>query len=172
MVSTEITDTQQESIYDAIRQAGGRLTVPMRIVVAIVLDGDGHPTADDIIAEANRRIPGIAPSTIYRVLGRLDELNIIEHVHAGTGAAFYQLKASSHVHLVCNECGAIINIPEKLFTQLSKNIRNRYQFEIAPRHAAIMGRCAACLTRNSADPEHLHANSAHHHHHHHHHDGY
>ena len=164
MVSARITDTQQESIYDAIRQAGGRLTVPMRIVVAIVLDGDGHPTADDIIAEANRRIPGIAPSTIYRVLGRLDELNIIEHVHAGTGAAFYQLKASSHVHLVCNECGTIINIPEKLFTQLSKTIRHQYQFEIGPRHAAIMGRCADCLERDSANPDHLHANTPHHHH--------
>ena len=164
MVSARITDTQQESIYDTIRQAGGRLTVPMRIVVAIVLDGDGHPTADDILAEANRRIPGIAPSTIYRVLGRLDELNIIEHVHAGTGGAFYQLRASSHVHLVCNECGTIINIPEKLFAQLSKTVRRDYHFDIEPRHAAIMGRCANCLGRSSNDPEHLHANSPHHHH--------
>ena len=163
MVSAQITDSQQESIYDTIRRAGGRLTVPMRIVIAIVLDGDGHPTADDILAEANRRIPGIAPSTIYRVLGRLDELNIIEHVHAGTGGAFYQLKASSHVHLVCNQCGTIINIPEELFTQLSTTVRRDYEFDIEPRHAAIMGRCANCRALNRTNPDHLHANSPHHH---------
>ena len=136
--------------------------MPLRTVVAIVLDGDGHPTADDLIAEANRRIPGIAPSTIYRVLGRLDELNIIEHVHVGTGAAFYQLCESSHVHLVCNECGTIINIPEDLFTQLSTAVRHAHGFALEPRHAALQGRCADCLARNSAIPEHRHSpNSAH-----------
>ena len=65
------------------------MTIPMRAVVSILLDSDRHPTADDLIVEVERRIPSIAPSTIYRVLSRLDELDIIEHVHSGTGPAFY-----------------------------------------------------------------------------------
>ena len=52
------------------------MTIPMRAVVSILLDSDRHPTADDLIVEVERRIPSIAPSTIYRVLSRLDELDI------------------------------------------------------------------------------------------------
>ena len=145
MVLSPIGESSEAKIFDAVRRAGGRLTMPMRVVVAILVDGDGHPTAEDLIDEVNRRAPGIAPSTIYRVLGRLDELEIIEHVHSGTGAAFYQLRESGHVHLVCSSCGAIINLPEAVFTQLTSSVLRQYQFEIEPRHAALLGRCGACL---------------------------
>lgn len=141
-----IFETREESIYATIRRAGGRLTVPMRVVIAILLDSDRHPTADDLIAAVNERIAGISPSTIYRVLSRLDELEVIEHVHSGTGPAFYQLHESSHVHLVCNTCGTIINIPETAFDELGKSVLAAYKFTIQPRHAALLGQCDDCVT--------------------------
>ncbi len=146
-------ETSQESIHAIIRGAGGRLTVPMRVVIAILLDSDRHPTADDLIAAVNERIAGISPSTIYRVLSRLDELGVIEHVHSGTGAAFYQLHQSSHVHLVCNTCAAIINIPGAVFDDLGKTVLTAYKFTIQPRHAALLGQCDNC-TATSAHVEH------------------
>lgn len=149
MDSDPISKTSQESIYAIIRGAGGRLTVPMRVVIAILLDSDRHPTADDLIAAVNERISGISPSTIYRVLNRLDELEIIEHVHAGTGPAFYQLHESSHVHLVCNTCENIINIPEAIFNILGKSVLAAYKFTIQPRHAALLGQCDDCATATS-----------------------
>ena len=160
-----IFETRQESIYAIIRRAGGRLTVPMRIVIAILLDSDRHPTADDLIAAVNERITGISPSTIYRVLSRLDELGVIEHVHSGTGPAFYQLHHSSHVHLVCNTCGAIINIPEATFDDLGKTVLAAFKFTIQPRHAALLGQCDDC-TAAGADVDHpaaMHPRSHQHH---------
>src|SRR5207248_3809852 len=77
-----LTDSAAEAIYDDIRRGGGRITVPTRMVVTVLLDTRRHLTADDIIAEVERRTPGVAPSTIYRVLQRLDELEIVEHVHS------------------------------------------------------------------------------------------
>ncbi len=148
-----IFETSQELIYAIIRGAGGRLTVPMRVVIAILLDSDRHPTADDLIAAVNERIAGISPSTIYRVLSRLDELGVIEHVHSGTGPAFYQLHESSHVHLVCNTCGTIINIPEASFDDLGKSVLAAYKFTIQPRHAALLGQCDRC-TAAGAHAEH------------------
>ena len=137
-------ETTEESIYAVVRRAGGRLTVPMRVVIAILLDSDRHPTAEDLIAAVNERVEGIAPSTIYRVLSRLDELGVIEHVHSGTGPAFYQLQEASHVHLVCNTCGTIINIPETTFNDLGKSVFAAYKFTIQPRHAALLGQCNGC----------------------------
>lgn len=137
-------ETAEESIHAIVRGAGGRLTVPMRVVIALLVDSDHHPTADDLIAAVNDRISGIAPSTIYRVLSRLDELEVIEHVHSGTGPAFYQLRQHSHVHLVCNTCGSITNIPETAFDDVRKSVLATFKFTLQPRHAALLGECGLC----------------------------
>jgi Fe2+ or Zn2+ uptake regulation protein len=163
MTSKSTPKTAQESIYTVIRRTGGRMTIPMRAVVSILLNSDRHPTADDLIVEVERRIPSIAPSTIYRVLSRLNELDIIEHVHSGTGPAFYQLHDSSHVHLVCNGCGTIINIPEQAFQQLSRDVLETYEFVVEPRHAALLGQCSRCSTAEDPLPRTQHGHDHHSH---------
>jgi Fur family transcriptional regulator, ferric uptake regulator len=146
VATTRIGGNQAEVIYGKIRSAGGRLTVPTRTVVSILLEGDGHLTADDLIAEVERRTPGIAPSTIYRVLQRLDEIDVIEHVHSGTGPAFYHLRERGHAHLVCNECGTIIDIPDSVLHDVARTVRRTYDFTVEPHHAALLGRCGQCAS--------------------------
>ena len=128
--------------------------MPMRVVVALLVDGDRHPTADDLIEAVNEQISGISPSTIYRVLNRLVELEVIEHVHSGTGPAFYQLRRHGHVHLVCNTCGTIANIPEAAFHDLANSLLTAYKFTLQPRHAALLGQCERCTVGTHA--EHIH----------------
>jgi Fur family ferric uptake transcriptional regulator len=139
-----IADSARDHIYGVIRAAGGRITAPTRAVVGILLDSDRHLTADDLIAEVDRRRPGIAPSTIYRILQRLDELDVIEHVHPGTGPTFYHLRELRHAHLICDDCGTIVDIPDRVFAGLSGTVQSTYGFTIEPHHAALLGRCARC----------------------------
>jgi Fur family transcriptional regulator, ferric uptake regulator len=140
------TETETEHLYDVIRRAGGRITVPTRTLIEILLGNHGHLTAEELIAEVDQRTPGVAPSTIYRLLQRFDELEIIEHVHSGTGPTFYQLRERGHAHLVCNGCGAIIDIPDRAFDPLVRRIKDTYHFAIDPHHAALLGQCADCAS--------------------------
>jgi Fur family ferric uptake transcriptional regulator len=112
--------------------------------VAIFVGTDEHLTADDLIAEVRRRAPGVAPSTVYRVLQRLGELAIIEHVHSGVGPAFYHLRDLGHAHLVCTGCGTVVDVPDSAFAQLSEASRQAFEFTIEPHHSAVLGRCARC----------------------------
>jgi Fe2+ or Zn2+ uptake regulation protein len=139
-----ITEMRTDRIYKMIREAGGRLTVPTRAVVDLLVGDQRHFTADDLIAEIGRRTPGISPSTIYRVLQRLDELGVIEHVHPGVGAAFYHLREDGHSHLLCNSCGRIIDVPDEVFAGLSHTVDETYSFAVEPHHAALLGRCRSC----------------------------
>ena len=135
-----------EQIYAAVRSGGGRLTVPLRVLVDVLIAGEDHPTADELIAAVESRTPGIAPSTIYRLLQRLEDAEVIEHIHVGRGPAVYHLRHNEHAHLVCHECGAIIGIPEATFDGLVRSIGRKYDFTIEPRHAALLGRCRRCVT--------------------------
>ena len=88
VTAVESRSDQEQRIHRLIRDAGGRLTVTARTVVAILIDAHQHLTAEDIIDEAQRRAPGIAPSTVYRLLQRLEELGAVEHIHSGHGPTF------------------------------------------------------------------------------------
>lgn len=131
-------------VHAMVRASGGRLTAPTRAIVSILASTEDHLTADDLIAEVERRVPGVAASTIYRVIQRLGEIDVIEHVHSGNGPAFYHLGAHGHAHLVCNSCGAVIDIPDGLVGSLASTVRDRFGFTLDPHHSALLGLCAKC----------------------------
>jgi Fur family ferric uptake transcriptional regulator len=146
MTGSTAPGVEEERIHRLIRSAGGRLTMPTRLLVTILAETDRHLTADDLIAEVERQAPGITPSTVYRVLQRLDELEIVEHVHSGAGPDFYHLREHGHAHLVCTVCGTIIDVPDAAFADLFRSSRRAYDFTIEPRHSAVLGRCASCAS--------------------------
>lgn len=131
-------------IHDIVRASGGRLTAPTRAIVSILASTDDHLTADDLIAAVERRVPGVAASTVYRVIQRLGEIDVIEHVHSGSGPAFYHLRAHGHAHLVCNTCGAVTDIPDTTVDAFAASVREQFGFTIDAHHSALLGRCAKC----------------------------
>ena len=143
--STENERTHDiERMHEQVRAAGGRLTTPTRTVISILATSADHLTADDLIAAVEQRVAGVSPSTIYRVIQRLSDLDIIEHVHSGSGPAFYHLRVHGHAHLVCNACGTVIDLPDHEFNGLIAVARDRYGFNVNAHHSALLGLCSSC----------------------------
>ncbi len=127
------------------REAGGRITTNRRLIVAEVVGaGRDHLTAADLAERIGAHHPEVHSSTVYRALEALTELGVIEHVHFGHGAAVYHLVEDAHHHLLCEECGTVVDVPLDRFEALSEELRRRYGFTIDPAHFALVGRCADC----------------------------
>lgn len=142
-------------VLDRIQAAGGRLTTPTRHVVTILSVPDRHLTADDIIAELERVNPGVAPSTVYRVIQRLDDLGLLEHVHHGGGAAFYHLREQGHAHLACSSCGEVADLAalaEAALAAFARVLCEAHGFHLDPHHAALLGTCARCARPSHDGP--------------------
>jgi Fe2+ or Zn2+ uptake regulation protein len=97
--------------------------------------------------EVHAAAPDINLSTIYRNLDELEQLGIVIHSHLGHGPATYNLAALAHGHLVCDNCGAVIEAPGELFQGLGTAAQTRYGFEIDPHHFAVPGLCQTCRLR-------------------------
>jgi Fur family transcriptional regulator, ferric uptake regulator len=144
MTMTTISDDQHvDAVIAKLRGAGGRVTTARRLVVAALVHGRAHPTADDVAAFVQTEHPEIALSTIYRTLDALEGLGLVEHTHLGHGSAVYHLSAP-HQHLVCEQCGAVIDAPAALLDDLREHVRVQYAFEIHVGHFAMLGRCGPC----------------------------
>lgn len=134
-----------EGILDGIRAAGGRVTGPRRRLVAALLEADDHVTAEDLAAAVGE--PHL--STVYRTLDALEGLGVVDHVHLGHGRAVYHLADISHQHLVCEACGDVTEVPDRLFASLARRLEADYGFRMRPNHFAVLGRCAACQSAQS-----------------------
>jgi Fur family transcriptional regulator, ferric uptake regulator len=135
------------SVDDAlalVRQHGGRVTSSRRLLLRALFDAGGHRSAEELASEVQRQAPDVHLSTIYRNLEELERLGVIAHAHLGHGPATYHLAAAAHGHLVCEECGTMIEAPDELFAGLARSAEDRFQFTIDPHHFAVLGRCTRC----------------------------
>ena len=144
VAAASATDARVQAILDSIRAAGGRATGPRRAVLAALLNGGDHPSAEHLAALVQRTHPDVANSTIYRILEHLEELGVIVHVHLGHGAAIYHLAEHNHVHLVCRSCGDDLTVPNDVARALSRTIEDATGFRADLAHFSITGTCAVC----------------------------
>ncbi len=139
-----MSDTGLDAILDMIRDQGGRVTMHRRAIIAALLERNDHVTADELTDLVQDRFPGVPPSTIYRCLEVLELLGVVDHVHLGHGRAVYHLTKQKHQHLLCEQCGAIIEVPNAVFAPLSRRLQASYGFAAHLRHFAILGTCERC----------------------------
>ena len=133
-----------DEILAVIRDAGERVTVARRAVVAALIDASGHATAEALQARVQAEHPEVHMATIYRNLETLERLDVVEHTHLGHGPAVYHLADELHQHLVCERCGYVVEVPADLLRPVEEEVRDRYGFVMRPGHFAVVGRCANC----------------------------
>lgn len=137
-------DDRVDELVDVLRRHGERVTTARRALLAALVDADDHMAAEELASEVRRSHPEVHRATIYRSLETLAQLGIVEHSHLGHGPAVYHLADDVHQHLVCEDCGAVIEAPPELFLDFARGLRRRFGFEISLRHFAVVGRCGPC----------------------------
>jgi len=135
---------QAEPILGLLRARGGRVTTCRRAILETFLGVGGHVTAEALTARVQANQPDVHESTVYRFLDELERLGVVDHVHLGHGPAVYHLASDAHHHLVCDNCGAVVEVPESLFAELRRQLNDDYGFSLQPRHFAVTGRCKDC----------------------------
>lgn len=132
------------SLHSTLRAKGYRLT-PQRQLVLQAVSTVRHGTPDEICAEVQRSAGGVNISTVYRTLELLEELGLVTHTHLGHGAPTYHAATDEdHLHLVCRDCGAIIETDAAVADDLVRELAARHGFATDVAHFAIYGRCAGC----------------------------
>jgi Fe2+ or Zn2+ uptake regulation protein len=133
-----------EPILGRLRASGGRVTTCRRAILETFLGVGGHVTAEALTARVQVGQPDVHESTVYRFLDELERLGVVDHVHLGHGPAVYHLTSDPHQHLVCEQCGTVVEIPEDVFAGLRSRLADDFGFSVDPRHFAVTGQCRDC----------------------------
>lgn len=128
-----------------LRSRGGRVTSARRLVLAeLAADPTAHISAEDLALRLQREHPELHLATVYRTLGTLGELGLVQHVHLGHGPAVYHLAEHHHGHVQCSGCGRVFGVDHAVIERLRTDLLATHNFEIDELHFALSGRCEAC----------------------------
>ena len=137
--------TQTRDVAHRLTELGYRLT-PQRMMILSAIEGsESHISAEEIYAQVVAKYPHVNISTVYRTLELLKRLGLVTETDLGEGRVRYHpADKGHHHHLVCEECGAIIDLDESTLFPLKDALLRNYKFVADLRHLAIFGRCTNC----------------------------
>jgi len=136
---------QPGDIVRKLSEQGYRLTPQRLMILSAIENSDNHISAEEIYAQVVAKYPHINISTVYRTLELLKGLGMVTETDLGGGRfRYHPADKGHHHHLVCRECGAIIDLDESMLSSLKDTLLREYKFIADLRHLAIFGRCVKC----------------------------
>ncbi len=141
--------------YNQFQDAGFRITAPRQVILDLLSKTDKHLSAEDIYLQVHKRYPAIGLTTVYRTLELLVNMGWVFRFDFGDGRARYELcqgpgARRHHHHLVCTNCGRIIDYTElieqekELISQTEKELSRKYNFKITNHQIQFLGLCEKC----------------------------
>jgi Fur family ferric uptake transcriptional regulator len=133
------------NITSSLKDRGYRLT-PQRLMILSAIEGSKeHISAEEIYAQVAAKYPNVNISTVYRTLELLKKHGLVFEIDLGEGRIRYHAEGSGHHHhLVCQQCGAVIDIDESVLSALKNILLKEYKFRAELRHLGIFGLCEKC----------------------------
>jgi Fur family ferric uptake transcriptional regulator len=125
--------------------AGLRVT-RQREAIVHALDVSGRPvTAQALHAQLGARGAGPGLATVYRTLQALEGAGYARTFPAGENELSYKLcDPGHHHHLICERCGAVVEIPACEIEDWASAAAKRRGFSVTSHQADIFGLCADC----------------------------
>jgi Fur family ferric uptake transcriptional regulator len=137
------------SCLETLKHKGLKLTPQRRLIVDIIHDAHEHLSAEDIIDDVRRRMPGVNKSTIYRTLEILEEAGCVYKSESNDRFIYHHAEEGHHHHLVCVRCGKTIECSESLFHPIEQSLARHYGFTADFKHVVINGLCDQCKSSSS-----------------------
>lgn len=81
-----------------------------KAILDALRETDTHPTAEWIYQQLKPRYPDLSLGTVYRNLGRFRETGQAVSLGAIGGQERFDGDTSPHAHLVCERCGAVVDV--------------------------------------------------------------
>lgn len=136
---------QPRDIAGSLSKQGYRLTPQRLMILSAIENSDDHISAEEIYTQVVARYPNVNISTVYRNMELLKKLGLVTETDMGEGRVRYHpLEKGHHHHLVCRQCGAVIDLDESLLASLKDALLRQYRFIADLKHLAILGHCINC----------------------------
>jgi Fur family ferric uptake transcriptional regulator len=129
---------------ELLREHGLQVTA-QRLAVIQAVSQRPHATSDDVVEEVRATIGSVSRQAVYDALGVFSELGILRRIQpAGSPARYEGRVGDNHHHLVCRECGRLVDVDCAVGAQPCMEPSTDHGFAIDEAEVVYWGVCPAC----------------------------
>jgi Fe2+ or Zn2+ uptake regulation protein len=133
-----------EELSTRLRERGLRATSQRLVMHRLLRESNRHLSAEQLLAEASGKLPGVSLPTVYSTLELFEELGIVRRVNDGGGTLLWDTRADDHHHLVCRRCGKVEDIDASIDLDRARRSARRAGFAPDRAEVVVSGLCADC----------------------------
>ena len=146
MTATDQLTEEQEVFLKHIQKHGMKRTSQRDLILDVFLRTEEHLSNEDLYQLVKKEDPTVGQTTVYRTLKILTEAGLAREVRFGDGRTHYEhnYKHQHHDHMICSECGRIIEFYSAELEALQDEMAAKRDFEITQHLLRIIGICSEC----------------------------
>jgi Fur family ferric uptake transcriptional regulator len=141
-----------DATVQRLRAAGLRVTAP-RVAVLDALARHPHARADIVGDLARRRLGSLSRQATYDILDALVSAGIARRFAPAGGPARYETRVSdNHHHLVCRDCGAVVDVDCAVGEAPCLEPSDAAGYALDEAEVTYWGRCPDCRDATARNP--------------------
>ncbi|MCA9581206.1 MAG: transcriptional repressor [Myxococcales bacterium] len=147
-------ETLQKRLENYMDRQGLRSTNQRRLVADVFFKADGHLSIEDVLLLVREKEKRIGYATVYRTLKLLKDSGVAYERHFGDGISRYEVayEDEHHDHLICNDCGKIVEFENDQIERIQDNVARDRGFRITRHKLELYADCVRndCPERTAA----------------------
>ena len=124
-------NTSAETLEQALRADGVRITRQRAALLKVLADADDHPDANELHRRARQIEDTVSLATVYRTLTALEAQGVVQRLaFEGEAARFETTDAPHHDHIIDMDSGDVIEFQSEKIEALQAMIAEELGYEV------------------------------------------
>ncbi len=126
-----------------LKKAGLKATLPrLKILSILEQHADRHMSAEDVYRALLGSGDEVGLATIYRVLTQFEGAGLVIRHNFAEGHAVFELDSGEHHdHIICGDCGEVIEFIDATIERRQTQIAEQHGFELTDHSLVLHGHC-------------------------------
>ncbi|MBX2976116.1 MAG: transcriptional repressor [Ignavibacteriaceae bacterium] len=136
-------DQASDILREYLKRENNRITPERFEVLDAALEFDGHFSADELYISMKNRNSRVSRATVYKTLEILASCDLISPRNFGDNMKRYEssFKRQNHDHLICMDCGRIVEFVNPKIAKIQTDICDELGFEPSSYSFNLFTRC-------------------------------
>jgi Fur family ferric uptake transcriptional regulator len=151
--AVEVSQSPEERFreYLASRPKPQRYTDQQRELVRHIFAKHAHFDTDELLAELRKSNRRVSRATVYRTLTKLVDAGLLRRIEIGQRTVYdHDYGYPWHEHLVCKQCGTMIEFTDDGIVAAVKAIAASHRFRVDGYDLVVNGTCGECSAAAAA----------------------
>ncbi len=145
-MNDSLDNEEIDVLEEYISENNLKITKQRRTVLKIFLECKNHVSVEELYNIVLKTEPKIGLATVYRTLALLTKSGLALEMDFGDGQKRYEssYKSTHHDHMVCTECGEILEFNHPLIEKYQEEVAIQKNFKITSHKLDLFGLCQDC----------------------------